>query len=145
MNSYYASTYLSCLILLYIFFVSVVPRINETSENLHPTTVINDTIVLSCFSGGNPDPDVEWLRNNETIDFNRHPNIQLRSSDQELVIRNAGTADSATYQCLVKNKAGLDSRDFVVEVQGLISVDLQNMTSNLLLSIKSTIYCIRHH
>lgn len=114
---------------LFVSFVSVLPQINETGVVRRPTTVLNDTIVISCFSGGSPHPEVEWLRNGETIDFSRHPNIELRSEGQELVIRNAGTADSATYRCLVTNKAGQDSLDFVIEVQGM-TLDLQNMTSN---------------
>ena len=80
--------------------------------------MLNGTTVFSCPAEGVPEPHISWLRNNEELEIHLHPHMKLKSGGRQLEISSASVADSATYRCVVVNKAGRDSQDFTLEVYG---------------------------
>lgn len=92
------------------------PTIEEGNLDKNPRVVINRTIILNCPAVGIPTPQIKWQRDDDVIKADRYPTVQLIANGRQLRIEQAQVSDSASYRCIVSNKAGRDFVDFNLQV-----------------------------
>ena len=64
------------------------PRIDRTGLQRQRTVIVGTDVHLYCPAQGQPNPVVVWYRNGTKLDLLQHPNIEVVSQEQRLVIRN---------------------------------------------------------
>ncbi len=110
------------IIIVCDLFISVPPSIDESKLDKNPKVVVNRTLVLNCPAAGIPTPDIKWLRNGEPVNVNRYSSLTLVAGGRQLRITKAQVSDTASYRCLVANKAGQAHVDFSLEVHGKLAI-----------------------
>lgn len=87
---------------------------------VHPRTnkivdVVNDNVTLTCRISGSPKPDIEWIFNKRTINFN----------DQRILIRNSQEVnrreaiDLYTSELTIVGVRGIDRGDYICSANNL--------------------------
>ena len=80
------------------------PRLTSTPDDARVN--VGESVRLVCSFEGNPAPTLEWRLNGK----------KLKSTDAELIIKNATEDDAGQYEMTVSNKLGTDSAAAFVEV-----------------------------
>ena len=83
---------------------SDVPSILTHPQNTSVLT--GDSITLNCNITALPRPEVTWLRDNQSVEYDQR--VQLLE-DGSLLINNVVLNDVGVYQCAVSNINGSDS------------------------------------
>ncbi|ESO02646.1 hypothetical protein HELRODRAFT_137534, partial [Helobdella robusta] len=77
----------------------------------HPSPLVHVTsgksFVLSCFTSGQPEPSVVWLKDDVIIDFSKAGDRVSTFESGYLVVADGRERDGGRYRCMAKNRAGL--------------------------------------
>ncbi|XP_066514939.1 hemicentin-2-like [Hoplias malabaricus] len=95
----------------YTLNILVPPQIQDSPSpgfKGHQNVRINQTLMISCFAKGPPEPTTQWLKDGQVLDF---------AEGHLLKIEKVSLEDEGRYTCIVSNSAGEDRRDFNVSVQ----------------------------
>lgn len=78
------------------------------SEMSNKQVRVGEEVVLECLSYGYPKPKIKWIKDGISLTLsNRH---FFTAENQLLVIMEANTDDSGTYQCEITNSLGVNSQ-----------------------------------
>ncbi|KAJ7326706.1 hypothetical protein JRQ81_016465 [Phrynocephalus forsythii] len=92
----------------------VAPTITGNLEN--QTTVIGETIEVSCVANGIPSPLIMWFKNNESLA--EDSGIVLKDGNRTLTIRRVRKEDEGLYTCHACNILGCTKATTYFEVEG---------------------------
>ncbi|XP_034438633.1 hemicentin-1 isoform X1 [Hippoglossus hippoglossus] len=95
--------------------VYVPPVIDGNSNKVEElTTVLDSSVNIECVATGSPPPQLNWLRNGLPLPVSSH--IRLLSAGQVLRITRTQVSDGGTYTCVASNRAGVDNRQYSLQV-----------------------------
>ncbi|MEQ2292216.1 Hemicentin-1, partial [Ameca splendens] len=97
---------------LHVYVPPAILGSNEPVEDL--TTVLDSSVSIECVASGSPRPQLNWLRNGLPLPVSS--NIQLLSAGQVLRITRIQVSDGGTYTCVASNRAGVDNRQYSLQV-----------------------------
>eukprot|EP00064_Thunnus_orientalis_P020663 superscaffoldBa00005807_g20806 len=95
--------------------VYVPPSIADGRNNV--TVTVNVQTTLSCEATGIPKPTVSWTKNGRAINTDQNQNMYRLLSSGSLVVIAPTVEDTAVYECVASNEAGVDSRSINLIVQ----------------------------
>ncbi|XP_048833472.1 hemicentin-1 isoform X1 [Brienomyrus brachyistius] len=95
--------------------VYVPPSIAQGPTNI--TVTVNVQTTLSCEATGIPKPTVTWKKNGRLLNTDQNQNMYRLLSSGSLVVIAPTVEDTAVYECVVSNDAGLDERVISLTVQ----------------------------
>ncbi|KAL4125958.1 hypothetical protein QTP88_010193 [Uroleucon formosanum] len=99
---------------------------------------VGEEVVLECLSYGSPKPKIRWIKDGIYLTLsNRH---YFTAENQLLVIMEANTDDSGTYQCEITNSLGVNSQKVDVLVMPLYRSLIHEYTLGLV--VIAIILCI---
>ncbi|XP_025208632.1 leucine-rich repeats and immunoglobulin-like domains protein 3 isoform X2 [Melanaphis sacchari] len=99
---------------------------------------VGEEVVLECLSYGSPKPKIKWTKDGIILTLsNRH---FFTAENQLLVIMEANTDDSGTYQCEITNSLGVNSQKVDVLVMPLYRSLIHEYTLGLVIIV--IIMCI---
>ncbi|KAF0763529.1 leucine-rich repeats and immunoglobulin-like domains protein 3 [Aphis craccivora] len=108
------------------------------SEMSNKQVRVGEEVVLECLSYGYPKPKIKWIKDGVSLTLsNRH---FFTAENQLLVIMEANTDDSGTYQCEVTNSLGVNSQKVDVIVMPLYQSLIHEYTLGLV--VIAIILCI---
>lgn len=92
------------------FFVAF-PQITATEK---PVIALasGDTLSLTCFTSGNPSPQIEWLKDGQR----NYSRAKLSRNDTILSISHVKPGDSGNYSCIARNAVGIAMHSTIVTV-----------------------------
>ncbi|CAH2311914.1 hemicentin-1 isoform X2 [Pelobates cultripes] len=93
--------------------VYVAPRIAENNGN-ELTAILDTSINIECIASGSPPPQINWLKNGLPLPVSSH--IRLQSAGQVFRISRVQKSDAGSYTCVASNRAGVDKKDYNLEV-----------------------------
>ncbi len=76
------------------------------------------TFRCNAVSDDSLDLEIEWLKNDQPIDFEEEPRF-VRSSDYSLTITQTNELDSGTYTCVARTALDKASANAQLIVQGM--------------------------
>ncbi|XP_034145032.1 myomesin-3 isoform X2 [Esox lucius] len=76
----------------------------------------NKSLCLTCYTDGDPAPEMTWLRNDKSIVSGSQFNIVNENKSSTLTLTNVTSEDSGNYSVLVRNKYGTDTACVTVGV-----------------------------
>ncbi|XP_068599564.1 hemicentin-1 [Brachionichthys hirsutus] len=85
---------------------------SETDEQL--TAVLDSSVNIECVATGSPPPQLNWLKNGLPLPVTSH--TRLLSAGQVLRITRTQVSDSGTYTCVASNRAGVDNKNYNLQV-----------------------------
>uniref|UniRef100_A0A665VT70 Hemicentin-1 n=1 Tax=Echeneis naucrates TaxID=173247 RepID=A0A665VT70_ECHNA len=95
--------------------VYVPPAIDGNTETVEElTTVLDSSVNIECVATGSPAPQLNWLKNGLPLPVSSH--IRLLSAGQVLRITRTQVSDGGTYTCVASNRAGVDNRQYNLQV-----------------------------
>ncbi|KAM7388095.1 hypothetical protein PAMP_024296 [Pampus punctatissimus] len=94
--------------------VYVPPSIADGRTNV--TVTVNVQTTLSCEATGIPKPTVSWTKNGRAISTDQNQNMYRLLSSGSLVVIAPTVEDTAVYECVASNDAGVDSRSINLTV-----------------------------
>jgi len=98
----------------------VPPRISGSEVTDEQSVVIGGSLTLHCPATGEPTPDIQWTRHGETLSFISQPNLRVVDAGRELQLLNTHLLDAGSYTCTATNPACNASKQFFVNVMGMI-------------------------
>ena len=107
-----------------IYMLTVPPEIDDSNLDKNPKINKGHTATLYCPVVGNPPPEILWLKGRDREPVQLDSRITMLTDGNQLRIQNASVADTATYTCRARNKAGQASVSFDLEVQGKVGFTL---------------------
>nr|XP_057926871.1 hemicentin-1 [Doryrhamphus excisus] len=107
---------------IYTLFVLVPPSISgETTEPREVQATQDSAITLECHAGGNPPPQISWLKNGQPLFLT--PRTRLLTGDSMLRISPLQLSDAGVYTCIARSQAGLAELSYDVQVHVPPGVD----------------------
>ncbi|XP_053178575.1 hemicentin-1 [Scomber japonicus] len=94
--------------------IYVPPSIAHGRTNV--TVTVNVQTTLSCEATGIPKPTVSWMKNGRTINTDQNQNMYRLLSSGSLVVIAPTVDDTAVYECVASNEAGVDSKSINLTV-----------------------------
>ncbi|XP_075038771.1 hemicentin-1 [Mixophyes fleayi] len=110
--------------------IHVPPKIAEIQGKPSVLTAVLDTSVnIECLVIGDPTPQINWLKNGLPLSVSSQ--IRLLSSGQVLRISRVQKSDEGAYTCVASNRAGVDKKDYNLQVYVSPSIDDADITEQL--------------
>ncbi|KAM9743449.1 hemicentin-1 [Menidia menidia] len=97
--------------------VQAPPVISGTSRLQEVTVVQGQEVEFQCRVSGRPAPRVEWSRDGEVLSRDGDPHVEFLEDGQLLKVKSVRLRDQGLYQCLARNSAGTQMRQFRLRVQ----------------------------
>ena len=77
----------------------------------HPDKTVKiegETAIFNCTVDGNPEPSIDWKKDNVTLDITADPDLSQSNSGQVhfLTIQNVHRSDEGQYRCVANNSIG---------------------------------------
>ncbi|XP_012591877.2 hemicentin-1 [Microcebus murinus] len=95
--------------------VYVPPTIRGNKEEAEKLmTLVDTSINIECRATGMPPPQINWLKNGLPLPLSSH--IRLLSAGQVIRIVRAQVSDVAVYTCVASNRAGVDNKNYNLQV-----------------------------
>ncbi|XP_005375138.1 PREDICTED: hemicentin-1 isoform X1 [Chinchilla lanigera] len=95
--------------------VYVPPKIRGNKEEAEKLIALVDTSInIECKATGTPPPQINWLKNGLPLPLSSH--IRLLSAGQVIRVVRAQVSDVAVYTCLASNRAGVDKKQYNLQV-----------------------------
>ncbi|KAG8436526.1 hypothetical protein GDO86_007581 [Hymenochirus boettgeri] len=115
---------------IYSVNVYVAPRIDEKKGVAVVLTAVLDTSInIECHATGFPTPQIKWLKNGFPLPISSQ--VKLHSGGQVLRISRAQKTDAGVYTCVASNRAGIDNKNYDLQVYISPSVDEADITQEL--------------
>ena len=114
----HASNAAGRLVKLFHLDVLVPPMIDISNISPNVTVIVNNSATLKCPASGHPVPEIVWYKDDDVLDGLGDPNVILTEDGQKLEILQTRISDTATYQCVVANKAGQDKLAIELDIFG---------------------------
>uniref|UniRef100_H2MDX8 Hemicentin 2 n=1 Tax=Oryzias latipes TaxID=8090 RepID=H2MDX8_ORYLA len=99
------------------------PVISGTSQLQELTVAQEQEVEFQCRVSGRPAPRVEWSRDG-VLSRDGDPHVEFLEEGQVLKVKSVRLRDQGLYQCLARNNAGTQMRQFRLTVQTEMSVVL---------------------
>ena len=82
------------------------PEFTKKPENI--VKIENQDVVLNCTAVGNPQPSVEWTKDDVVLNITADPQLSTTSSGNthSLTIQNVRRSDEGQYRCVAINSVG---------------------------------------
>ncbi|XP_013862624.1 hemicentin-1 isoform X1 [Austrofundulus limnaeus] len=127
----------------YNIAVQAPPVISGTSRLQKLTVVQGQEVEFQCRVSGRPAPRVEWSRDGEVLSRNGDPHVEFLEDGQVLRVKSLRLRDQGLYQCLARNSAGTQMRQFRLIVQAPPIIKGVNETSevSVVLGFPSVLPC----
>ncbi|CAL8343147.1 unnamed protein product [Lota lota] len=106
----------------YNIVVQAPPVISGTTRLQELAVVLGQEVEFSCRVSGRPAPRVEWSRDGEVLSRDGDPHVQFLEEGQVLKVKSVRLRDQGLYQCLARNNAGTQTRQFSLTVQAPPSI-----------------------
>ncbi|XP_023814399.1 hemicentin-1 [Oryzias latipes] len=101
----------------YNIVVEAPPVISGTSQLQELTVAQEQEVEFQCRVSGRPAPRVEWSRDGEVLSRDGDPHVEFLEEGQVLKVKSVRLRDQGLYQCLARNNAGTQMRQFRLTVQ----------------------------
>ncbi|XP_036069528.1 hemicentin-1 isoform X2 [Oryzias melastigma] len=101
----------------YNIVVEAPPVISGTSKLQEFTVAHEQEVEFQCRVSGRPAPRVEWSRDGEVLSRDGDPHVEFLEEGQVLKVKSVRLRDQGLYQCLARNNAGTQMRQFRLTVQ----------------------------
>lgn len=111
-----------CIAFYIIYLLTDAPMILNHPQN-NTSALTGQSVIISCNISALPRPEVTWLRDNDTVEYDHR--VELLE-DGSLYISNVMLIDDGLYQCVATNVNGSAESDF-----GMLSVSGKLITSNM--------------
>ena len=77
----------------------------------HPENTVKiegETAIFNCAVDGNPEPSIDWTKNNVTVNITADPDLSQSNSGKVhiLTIQNVHRSDEGQYRCVANNIIG---------------------------------------
>uniref|UniRef100_A0A3Q2GH42 Hemicentin-1 n=1 Tax=Cyprinodon variegatus TaxID=28743 RepID=A0A3Q2GH42_CYPVA len=115
----------------YNIVVQAPPEISGTSRLQEFTVVQGQEVEFQCRVSGRPAPRVEWSRDGEVLSPEGDPHVEFQEDGQVLKVKSVRLRDQGLYQCLARNSAGTQMRQFRLTVQAPPIIKGTNETSEV--------------
>nr|XP_015827628.2 hemicentin-1 [Nothobranchius furzeri] len=115
----------------YNIVVQAPPVISGTSQLQELTVVQGQEVEFQCRVSGRPAPKVEWSRDGEVLSRDGDPHVEFLEDGQVLKVKSVRLRDQGLYQCLARNAAGTQMRQFRLTVQAPPVIKGVNETSEV--------------
>eukprot|EP00079_Xenopus_tropicalis_P024320 XP_012816895.1 PREDICTED: hemicentin-1 [Xenopus tropicalis] len=110
--------------------VFVAPKIDDNKGTPVVLTAVLDTSInVECHASGFPTPQINWLKNGLPLPVSSQ--VRLQSGGQVLRISRVQKSDGATYTCIASNRAGVDKKDYNIQVYVSPSLDEADVTQQI--------------
>lgn len=86
--------------------IELIPPTKQYLSAEKMVTMLDKKIELFCIYGGNPLPEIEWLKNDEPIQF--QVRVKTENYGRSLMIRKSIETDAGNYTCQASNGNGED-------------------------------------
>ena len=96
---------LSWLVVLY-FFLPDAPGF--TKHPVNTVKIERETAIFNCTVDGNPEPSIDWTKDNFILDITADPDLNQTKSEKVhfLTIENVHRSDEGQYRCVANNSIG---------------------------------------
>ncbi|XP_072244443.1 hemicentin-1 [Leuresthes tenuis] len=111
--------------------VQAPPVISGASRLQELTAVQGQELEFQCRVSGRPAPQVEWSHDGEVLSRDGDPHVEFLEDGQVLKVKSVRLRDQGLYQCLARNSAGTQMRQFRLTVQAPPSIKGVNETSEV--------------
>ncbi|XP_041856289.1 hemicentin-1 [Melanotaenia boesemani] len=101
----------------YNIVVQAPPVISGTSRLQELTAVQGQEVEFQCQVSGRPAPRVEWSHDGEVLSRKGDPHVEFLEDGQVVKVKSVRLRDQGLYQCLARNSAGTQMRQFRLTVQ----------------------------
>ncbi|KAG7275683.1 hypothetical protein CRUP_028844 [Coryphaenoides rupestris] len=101
----------------YNIVVQAPPVISGTPRLQKLAVVLGQEVEFQCRVSGRPAPRVEWSRDGEVLSRDGDPHVEFLEEGQVLRVKSVRLRDQGLYQCLARNNAGTQTRQFRLTVQ----------------------------
>ncbi|KAJ3604124.1 hypothetical protein NHX12_028865 [Muraenolepis orangiensis] len=115
----------------YNIVVQAPPVISGTTGLQEQTVVLGQEAEFQCRVSGRPVPRVEWSRDGEVLSRDGDPHVEFPEEGQVLKVKSVRLRDQGLYQCLARNNAGTQTRQFRLTVQAPPSIRGPDGTSEV--------------
>ncbi|XP_007565210.1 hemicentin-1 [Poecilia formosa] len=115
----------------YNIVVQAPPVISGTSRLQELTVVQGQEVEFQCRVSGRPAPRVEWSHDGEVLSPDGDPHVEFLEDGQVLKVKSVRLRDQGLYQCLARNSAGTQMRQFRLTVQAPPVIKGTNETSEV--------------
>ncbi|KAM6930619.1 hemicentin-1 [Xenentodon cancila] len=115
----------------YNIVVEAPPVISGTPQLQELTVVQGQEVEFHCRVQGRPVPRVEWSRDGEVLSRDGDPHVEFLEDGQVLKVTSVRLRDQGLYQCLARNNAGTQMRQFRLTVQDPPTIKGTNKTSEI--------------
>ncbi|KAF3821003.1 hypothetical protein GH733_011156 [Mirounga leonina] len=95
---------------------TVAPQIRSSGVTHEHSVLEGQEVRLDCEAGGQPPPDVTWLKDGGPLDQGVGPHLRFYLDGSALVLKGLKAEDSGAYTCVAHNTAGEDARLHTVSV-----------------------------
>ncbi|XP_053380218.1 hemicentin-1-like [Mercenaria mercenaria] len=96
--------------------VYVPPQISGSEAVTHVSVTHGANVALECVASGNPEPQLAWIKDDETIELVENPHIVIQNKGRLLQISNSEVTDSGRYVCHAENRVGIAERKFELDI-----------------------------
>ncbi|CAL8251670.1 unnamed protein product [Boreogadus saida] len=115
----------------YNIVVQAPPEISGARRLQELAVVLGQEVEFSCRVSGRPAPRVEWSRDGEVLSRDGDPHVEFLEEGQVLRVKSVRLRDQGLYQCLARNDAGTQTRQFSLTVQAPPSIRGPDGTSEV--------------
>lgn len=108
------------------------PKIFSNFNEILVEQQIGDSVTLTCQVSGIPDPNITWYKNGGIFaskdNATYEENIKQRMS---IILNDLQLEDAGTYECLAKNRVGLDSETIKLKISSKCRTTVNRMINFL--------------
>ncbi|XP_076455301.1 hemicentin-1-like isoform X2 [Babylonia areolata] len=123
--------------------ILVPPKVTTNGKDLNPEVIVNATAIINCPARGNPQPEIQWFRNNVPLDATNNPRYEIVGGGRQLRVHLSQVKDRGLYRCTARNRAGDDAVDFTLDVYVPPQIEIQGISydNKVIANNSITIYC----
>ncbi|GAV00689.1 hypothetical protein RvY_11503-2 [Ramazzottius varieornatus] len=100
------------------------------------------TLTLPCQAHGEPEPQVFWQHNNDTI---RHDDVHYVQRHHDLIIQGLNAHDAGHYVCTANNGIGPSAESHIhLNIESVVKIDGDDMVVNVRLGDRAILKCKAH-
>ena len=84
-----------------------------TNDPDNTVKIEGETAIFNCTVDGNPEPSIDWTKDNVTLNITADPDLSQSNSGKVhvLTIQNVHRSDEGQYRCVANNNIGSASSE----------------------------------